>query len=62
MVTKFGTKGGINLGKLVPVAGGVVSSGVSIATMRGVGQYARHNFPAVNENASAGVSVAVPSD
>lgn len=62
LVTKFGTKGVINLGKLVPVAGGVVSSGVSIATMRGVGQYARHNFPAVNGNPSAGVSVAVPRD
>jgi hypothetical protein len=49
LVTKFGTKGVINLGKLVPVAGGLVSSGVNVATMQGVGRFAKRNFPLLTD-------------
>lgn len=46
LVTKFGTKGVINLGKLVPVAGGGIGAAFNVVTMRSVGSYARRNFPA----------------
>lgn len=49
LLTKFGTKGVINLGKFVPVAGGVLGAGVNVATIRGVSQFAKHNFPALEE-------------
>lgn len=47
LITKFGTKGVINLGRLVPVLGGGLSASVNIATMRMVGRYAKRNFPAI---------------
>lgn len=45
LLTKFGTKGAINLGKFIPIGGGLLSATVNIATMRAVGQFAKHNFP-----------------
>lgn len=45
LVTKFGTKGVVNLGRFVPVVGGGVSATVNVATMRMVATYARRNFP-----------------
>lgn len=48
LFTKFGTKGVVNLSKLVPFVGGGVSAGVNVATMRSVGLYAKQNFPALS--------------
>ena len=45
LVTKFGSKGVINLGKAVPLVGGGVGAGMNVAAMRGVGVYAKKNFP-----------------
>lgn len=45
LITKFGEKGVINLGKVVPLAGGPVGAGVNVVTMRAVGRYAKRNFP-----------------
>lgn len=45
LVTKFGQKGVLNLGKIVPVAGGGVGAAVNVATMRSIGRYAKSNFP-----------------
>lgn len=44
LITKFGEKGVINLGKLVPLVGGPVGAAVNVATMRTVGTYAKRNF------------------
>ncbi len=46
LITKFGERGVINLGKLVPLVGGPVGAAVNVATMRTVGTYAKRNFPA----------------
>ena len=46
LVTKFGTKGVVNLGKFVPLVGGAVGAGVNVATVRTIGNYAKLNFPA----------------
>lgn len=45
LFTKFGEKGVINLVKFVPVVGGGVGAGVNTVAMRGVGRYAKRNFP-----------------
>jgi len=47
LFTKFGTKGLVNLGKMVPLAGAGVGAGVNIAAMRSAGKYAKSNFPTV---------------
>ena len=47
LLTKGGTKGVVNLGKVVPVLGGVVGGAVDGASTRAVGAVARHAFPAV---------------
>jgi hypothetical protein len=47
LFTKFGTKGLVNLGKMVPLAGAGVGAGVNIAAMRSAGRYAKSNFPTV---------------
>lgn len=44
---KFGEKGVVNLGKLVPLAGAPVGAAFNMATMRTVATYAKRNFPAV---------------
>jgi hypothetical protein len=48
LLTKFGEKGVINLGKLVPLVGAPVGAGVNVATTRTVGTWARRNFPAAD--------------
>jgi hypothetical protein len=45
LLTKFGTKGVINLGRWVPVVGGGVGAVVNAAAMRTAGRYAKRNFP-----------------
>ena len=45
LFTKFGTKGLVNLSKLVPLIGGVIGAGVNIFAMRTIGKYAKKNFP-----------------
>jgi hypothetical protein len=45
LFTKFGEKGVVNLAKAIPLIGGGVGAGVNAAAMRGVGAYARKNFP-----------------
>lgn len=44
LVTKFGTKGLINLGKIVPVLGGVIGGGLDAFTTNIVGNQARNTF------------------
>lgn len=48
LVTKAGTKGLVNMTKLVPIAGGVAGAGINVASTRAVGRYARSNFPALS--------------
>ncbi|MGY1986904.1 EcsC family protein [Blastococcus sp. SYSU DS0669] len=45
LLTKFGTKGVINLGRWVPVVGGGVGATVNVVAMRSAGRYAKQNFP-----------------
>ena len=45
LFTKFGSKGVVNLVKVLPLVGGGVGAGVNVAAMRGVGVYAKKNFP-----------------
>jgi len=45
LLTKFGEKGVINLGKLVPLAGGPVGAAVDAASTRAVARIAKHNLP-----------------
>ena len=49
LLTKFGSKGVVNLSKLVPLAGGGVGAGMNTVTMRGMGRYAKSNFPAIGQ-------------
>lgn len=51
LITKFGEKGVINLGKLVPLAGAPVGAGVNIVTMNSVATYAKRNFPLTLDSA-----------
>ena len=43
-VTKFGEKGVVNLGKLVPVVGGVVGGGFDFAATKIIGDNAYRMF------------------
>ncbi len=45
LITKTGTKGVVNLGKLVPFVGGGVGATVNAVGMRTVATYAKSNFP-----------------
>ncbi|GAA3159668.1 EcsC family protein [Blastococcus jejuensis] len=45
LFTKFGTKGVVNLGKMVPLVGGGVGAGINAAAMRSAGKYSKRNFP-----------------
>jgi hypothetical protein len=47
LLTKGGTKGVVNLGKAVPVLGGVVGGAVDGTSTRAVGAVARRAFPSV---------------
>lgn len=51
LVTKAGTKGLVNMTKLVPLAGGVAGASVNVAAIRTVARYARGNFPRVEVHA-----------
>ncbi len=44
LFTKFGTKGTVNLVKMVPVAGAVVGGGFDIATTRAIAKVAKKTF------------------
>lgn len=44
LVTKFGTTGAVNLGKVVPVIGGIVSGSVDTATTLGIAHLAHNTF------------------
>ena len=44
LITKFGTTGAVNLGKIVPVVGGGVCGAVDYTTTRAVGGAAIHAF------------------
>lgn len=48
MVTKFGTKGTINLVKVVPVAGGAVGGTLNVAGMRSIAVYAKRHFAPID--------------
>lgn len=48
LITKGGTKGVINMTKVVPIAGGVVGGGINVVSTRTVASYARSNFPALS--------------
>ncbi len=43
-MTKFGTKGVINLGKMVPIVGGIVGGGVNLFSTNKIGNIARDTF------------------
>lgn len=44
LITKGGTKGVINMTKVVPIAGGVVGGGVNVASTHTVAKYAQSHF------------------
>ena len=44
LVTKFGTKGAINLGKMVPIAGGVIGAGFDGVSTKVIGDIALRIF------------------
>ena len=48
LFTKFGTKGAINIVKVVPVVGGGVGAGVNIATLSGIYKYSLKIFVPIN--------------
>jgi len=48
LVTKGGTTGVINVGKLVPFVGGPIGAGAEVLAMRGVARYAKSNFPVLD--------------
>ncbi|MFC7503122.1 hypothetical protein, partial [Nocardioides sp. GCM10030258] len=45
LITKAGTKGVVNMTKLVPIAGGIAGAGVNVASTAAVAKYAKSNFP-----------------
>lgn len=45
LVTKFGTKGLINISKMVPIASAGVGAGVNAASITAIAEYAKANFP-----------------
>lgn len=49
LITKFGTKGSVNLVKWVPGVGGMVGGTVNVAGIYGIAKYAKLNFPAADD-------------
>jgi hypothetical protein len=47
LITKGGSKGIVNAGKLVPLIGGPIGATIDGLSMKAVGQYARSAFPPV---------------
>ncbi|WP_426759055.1 hypothetical protein ACPT8I_08075 [Lactiplantibacillus plantarum] len=48
MITKFGEKGVLNLGKMVPVLGAIVGGGVDFASTNVIAKATKKNFPSRN--------------
>jgi hypothetical protein len=46
LITKAGTRGAVNLSKIIPVVGGLVSGGIDVATTRAIARAAKGIFPA----------------
>jgi len=44
LVTKFGTKGAVNLGKMIPLAGGVIGAGFDGVSTKVIGDVAYKTF------------------
>jgi hypothetical protein len=44
LLTKFGTKGAVNLGRAVPIAGGVVGGGIDLFATHAIGKFAKKSF------------------
>lgn len=58
LFTKAGTKGVINMTKVVPMVGGVIGGTVNATGTHSVGAFAKRNFPSLlNDGAPAAVSV-----
>jgi hypothetical protein len=53
LLTKAGTTGVINLSKIIPFIGGLVSGAYDAATTKGIGEAARAIFAVIPEVASA---------
>lgn len=49
LVTKFGQKGVINLGKMIPVAGGIIGGGFDIGSTKVIADVAKKTFSVGNE-------------
>jgi len=47
LVTKAGSKGVVNMTKLVPLVGGPIGAGMEVLSIRAIAVYAKKNFPAV---------------
>lgn len=56
LVTKAGTKGLVNMTKVVPLAGGIAGAGINVSSTAVVAKYARSNFPARTREDDAGVT------
>lgn len=58
LITKFGEKGVINLGKLIPFAGGIVGGGFDMTTTRTIAKFATNTFTAFeNDNERARIII-----
>jgi len=44
LVTKFGTKGAVNIGRMIPLAGGLIGGTFDLATTNIIGNVARNTF------------------
>jgi EcsC protein family len=49
LVTKFGSRGVVNLVKVIPVLGGGIGAGVNVTSVNLLAGYAKRNFPAVDD-------------
>lgn len=49
LLTKFGTRGAINLVKAVPLVGGGVGAGVNVVAINGIAKYSRSTFVPLGE-------------
>lgn len=44
LITKFGTKGVVNLGKVIPVVGGIIGGGIDSVSTKTIGKIAEKVF------------------
>ena len=58
LLTKFGTKGVINIGKMVPVVGGVIGGGFDTVTTLSIAKLARKTFAKEGLNPGNGFVIA----